>query len=107
MEPGNEYEARLARWSRTGDHYERLHRRIGNLRLLLAVVLGVVAALLRNFAPIGFLFAGMVAGIFLSGYFHDRIIAKRDTARRVAAFYGRGLDRLGNRWAGKGSPGTE
>jgi dTDP-4-dehydrorhamnose reductase len=49
----------------------------------------------------------LVAGIFLSGMFHDRILEKRDTARRLADFYKRGLDRLGNRWAGKGSAGTE
>jgi len=107
MEPGKEYEARLARWSRTGDHYELLHRRTGNLRLLLAVVLVVAAVLLRNIVPIGFLFGGIFAGIFLSGFFHDRILAQRDTARRLMAFYERGLDRLGNSWAGKGSPGTE
>jgi len=107
MEPGKEYEARLARWSRTGDHYEILHRRTGNLRLLSAVALVVVAVLLRNIVPIGFLFCGIFAGVFLSGFVHDRILQRRETARRLAGFYNRGLDRLGNRWSGKGSPGTE
>jgi hypothetical protein len=38
---------------------------------------------------------------------HDRVLERRDTARRLAGFYNGGLDRLGYRWAGKGSPGTE
>ena len=44
---------------------------------------------------------------FSAEWSHDRILDKRDTARRLAGFYQRGLDRLGNRWAGKGSAGTE
>jgi hypothetical protein len=71
------------------------------------VALVVVAVLLRNIVPLAFLVPGVFTGIFLSGMFHDRILVKRDTARRLADFYKRGLDRLGNRWAGKGFAGTE
>jgi hypothetical protein len=107
MDARKEYEARLARWSQRVDHGEMWHRRTGNLRVLLAVALLVVAVLLRNMVPVVFLFSGLVVGIFLSGMIHDRILERRDTARRLACFYQRGLDRLGDRWAGKGSAGSE
>jgi len=107
MDPGKEYEARLAQWSRRVDRYELWHRRTGNLRLLFAAALVLVAVLLRNTVAVGWLFTGVFAGLFLSGMVHDRILERRDTARRLAGFYTGGLDRLGYRWAGKGSPGTE
>jgi hypothetical protein len=107
MDARTEYEARLARWSRRVEHNEQSHRRTGNLRVVLTVALVVVAVLLRNIVPLAFLVPGVFTGIFLSGMFHDRILVKRDTARRLADFYKRGLDRLGNRWAGKGFAGTE
>jgi hypothetical protein len=107
MDARKEYEARLARWNQRVGHNERSHRRTGNLRVLLAVALVVVAALMRNMVPFAFLLTGVFMGIFLSGMVHDRILERRDTARRLARFYERGLDRLGNRWAGKGSAGTE
>jgi hypothetical protein len=107
MDPGKEYNSRLARWSQRADLFERRHRWTGNLRLLFAATLLVAAALLRNHIAVGLLFAGVVAGLFLSGMAHDRILAKRDMARRLVAFYQGGLDRLANRWAGKGSAGTE
>src|SRR5665213_1725095 len=107
MDAQEEYKARLARWNRRIAHEEMWHRRTGNLRVLLAVALVVVAVLLRNIVPVAFLLTGVVVGIFLSGMIHDRIQERRETARRLAAFYERGLDRLGDRWAGKGSAGTE
>jgi hypothetical protein len=107
MEPKKEYEARLARWRQKVNHYELCHRRTGNLRVLLAAALVVAAVLLRNAVPVGFLLGGVFSGIFLSGMIHDRILERRDTARRMAAFYEGGLDRLSDRWAGKGSAGTE
>ena len=107
MEPRKEYEERLARWSRRAEHYEWRHRQAGNLRVLLAVVLVAVAVLLRNKVPLGFLLTGVFIGLYLSGMIHDRILGKRDAARRMIGFYERGLDRLCDRWAGKGSAGTE
>jgi hypothetical protein len=107
MDARKEYEARLARWSQRVEHHERSHRRTGNLRVLLAAALMVVAVLLRNIVPISFLITGVIVGIFLSGMVHDRILERKDTARRLVRFYRRGLDRLGNRWAGQGFAGTE
>jgi hypothetical protein len=107
MEPQKEYEARLARWNQKFAHYEMLHRRTGNLRLLLVAGLLISAVLLRNTIPAAFLITGVFVGIFISGMFHDRVEEKRGMARRMVEFYKRGIDRLNDRWAGKGSAGTE
>ena len=56
---------------------------------------------------VGAAFAGIVVGLFLSGMVHDRVLRLRDTARRAIRFYQAGLDRLDDKWAGKGSAGTE
>ncbi len=107
MDPGKEYQERLAQWSQRVDRYELWHRRTGNLRLLFGAALVVAAVLLRNTVAVGWLITGVFAGLFFSGMVHDRILERRDTARRLAGFYTGGLDRLGYRWAGKGSAGTE
>jgi hypothetical protein len=107
MDPGNEYEARRARWRQRVDCFELWHRRTGNLRALLTVALLVVAAALRNVVPLPFLLTGVIVGIFLSGMVHDRILERREAAQRLVGFYQRGLDRLNDRWFGKGSAGTE
>ena len=86
MDPGKEYESRLARWSRRLEHCELWHRRTGNLRLFFAAALVVVAVLLRNTVAVGWLFTGVFAGLFLSGMVHDRILERRDTARRLAGY---------------------
>ena len=107
MDARSEYEARRARWNQRVVEKELAHRRTGNLRVLLALGLVVVAVLLRNIVPLGFLIMGVFIGIFLSGMVHDRILEKGERARRLVGFYQRGLDRIGDRWAGKGSAGTE
>jgi hypothetical protein len=107
MNARKEYEERLARWRQRATKDEQAHRRTGNLRVLLTVAILVMAALLRSIVPLPYLMTAVIVGIFLSGMVHDRILARRDTARRLVGFYQRGLDRLGDRWAGKGSPGTE
>lgn len=107
MDARKEYEERLARWNGQVAQNERSHQRMGNVRVLLAVGLVVAAVLLRNAVHFGFLLTGVFLGVVLSGMVHDRILERRELARRLARFYQRGLDRLAGRWAGKGSAGTE
>jgi len=107
MDPKIEYEKRLAQWRQRFDQEEMRHRRTGNWRVLLAVVLVAAALLLLNTVHFGFLLVAVFLGIFLSGMVHDRILERRETARRLAGFYMRGLDRLSDRWVGKGSGGAE
>jgi hypothetical protein len=108
MEPEKEYEARLDRWSKEEQLFDQRHRRVGDLRILAAVALVALALFLRRtFVVVEVVFTGIVVGLFLSGKLHDYVLMLRDRARRAMRFYQDGLDRLGDKWAGKGSPGTE
>jgi len=108
MDPEKEYQARLARWSQEEQSHDQRHRRVGNLRMLFAAALVVLALFLRGtFVGIEVIFTGIIVGLFLSGKLHDGVLRSRETARRAVSFYQTGLDRLADKWAGKGSPGTE
>jgi len=68
------------------------------LMLWLALALHAISGWL-SLAPAA-LFVGLV-------FYHERLRRAYDRAKRSVVFYERGLDRLENRWQGKGSPGTE
>jgi hypothetical protein len=107
VDPLKEYQARLTRWSQEAEYLEMRLRWTGNLRLIFAVALLAIAAALIRWVPVPFLLTGIFVGIFLSGMIHDRVIEKLGMARQLVGFYERGLDRLGDRWMGKGSGGAE
>ncbi len=107
MDPKGEYESRLERWNQAAQAHEKRHRWTGDARLLSIAVLVIFAILLRNTVAAGLLFAVVVAGLFLSGMWHDRILQKRDAARRLVRFYECGLERIQGTWMGKGSGGDE
>jgi hypothetical protein len=107
VDPLKEYQARLTCWSQEAERLEMRHRRTGYLRLIFAVVVLAIAAALIRWVPVPFLVTGVFVGIFVSGMFHDRIIERLGVARQLVEFYKRGLDRLSDRWMGKGSGGTE
>lgn len=108
MDPKQEYQYRLAEWTRRAQGHEQVHLRMGYLRLLFVVGLLVVAAVLcRSRVALGFVSLVIILGMFLTGMLHDRILNARDTARRARRFYQAGLDRLAGAWAGKSSSGAE
>jgi hypothetical protein len=107
VDPLKEYQARLTRWSQEVEYLEMRHRWTGNLRLIFAVALLAIAAALIRWVPVPFLLTGIFVGMFLSGMIHDRVIEKLGMARQLVGFYERGLDRLSDRWMGKGSGGAE
>jgi hypothetical protein len=107
VDPLKEYQARLTRWRQEAEYLEMRHRRTGNLRLIFAVALLAIAAALFRWVPVQFLLTGIFVGIFFSGMIHDRVIKKLGMARQLVGLYERGLDRLSDRWMGKGSGGAE
>ena len=107
MDPLKEYQTRLNRWRQEAEYLEMRHRWTGNLRLVFAVALMAIGAALIRWVPVPFLLTGIFVGIFLSGTIHDRVIEKLGMARQLVGFYERGLDRLSDRWMGKGSGGAE
>ena len=101
-----EYESRLAEWSRRAEAHERAHRRMGNWRFLFAVaVVALTVVLAQTRIGVGASFAILIAGIFLTGLLHDRILRARDSAKRAMGFYQAGLDRLDGTWAQNSAAG--
>ncbi len=106
MVPSEEYASRLAaRELRVAEH-DRIHIRLGNLRLalaLLTVVIGWLALARHLFSP-WWLAAPVLAFIVLAAY-HARVLRRRDMAQRSVTFYKRGLARVEDRWSGIGETG--
>jgi hypothetical protein len=101
-----EYEQRLkAREACVADH-EKVHIRLGNLRLALVVAaLAAAWASLHShmFSP-AWLLAPAILFIAVAAY-HARVLRARDLAQRAAAFYRHGLVRIADRWSGAGQTG--
>jgi len=104
--PSDEYvQRRNARLSRVA-HFEKIHIRLGNVRLFLfALAVAMAWASLRAhyFSP-WWLGAPIAAFVGVAAY-HSRILRARELAERAAAFYERGLARVEDRWAGSGETG--
>jgi len=104
--PSEEYvQRRNARQSRVA-YYEKIHIRLGNVRLLLAVVAVILAwaSLWAHSLSPWWLGAPVAAFIGIASY-HSRILRDRELADRAVAFYDRGLARVEDRWAGSGEMG--
>lgn len=105
-DPHAEYSECLAARLDTASKEERLHRRIGNLKLL-AIVTGIALAWLawgKEFFSSYWVLAA-VAAYALLAIFHEHVLRARARAEAAAAFYRRGLARIEDRWAGTGESG--
>jgi MutS domain V/MutS domain III len=87
-------------------HYEKIHIRLGNVRLLLAVLAVFLAwASFRAHAlSAWWLVAPVVAFVGVASY-HSRVLRARELAERAVAFYEKGLARIEDRWVGSGETG--
>ena len=106
MEPLPEYEARRAAWLAQDKRFDRQFILLGNWRLAVAVAAAVVAWL--AYGP-GLLSAWWllipVASFLALVVWHQRAIRSRTLATRGLRYYSRALDRLKDRWQGKGEQG--
>jgi MutS-like protein len=106
-DPRAEYERRLAHWRARIAELDRRHLFLSNTRLALAGIGAILAwqTIVRaRIAPwwlIGdaLLFAAIAV-------VHALLLQRVERARRAAAVYLRGLDRLDDRWAGTGRDGA-
>jgi hypothetical protein len=106
VHPAETYRARLEERLRTVASGERLHIRIGNLRLLTAasalalIWLSSSRAAVPPWSPLApaLVFCGLAV-------WHARVIRRRDRAARAARHFQQGLDRLAGNWAGEGDSG--
>jgi len=104
--PAEEYgERRRAREGQVA-RLEKVHIRLGNVRLLLAasvVILGWLS-LRSHLLSLWWLLAPVAAFAGIA-FWHSRILRSRELRQRAVAFYDRGLARIEDRWAGTGETG--
>ena len=107
MLPAEEYEQRRSvRESRVAQ-FEKIHIRLGNTRLVLAVCVIVLAWVsLRTHLLSAWWIAAPVGAFAGIAFWHSRILRARELAQRAVAFYERGLSRIEDRWAGTGETGA-
>jgi hypothetical protein len=88
-------------------HFENVHRRFGNIRLLLVIATLIAAwfSLHRDaFSPWWLLLALV---IFLGiAILHAKVLRQRACAERAVDFYRKGLARIEDRWPGTGQTGA-
>ena len=104
--PSEEYKKRQQAREIQVAHFESVHRRFGNIRLLLVIVTLAAAwfSLHRNaFSPWWLLLALVV---FLAiAILHAKVLRERACAERAVDFYRKGLARIEDRWPGTGQTG--
>jgi hypothetical protein len=104
--PSDEYKRRLGERERRIASCEKIHIRLGNIRLLLALVFVVIAFLAFKLNSIsGWWLCAPAAAFVGIAVYHSRILQARELAKRAASYYRRGLARIEDRWSGLGETG--
>jgi hypothetical protein len=105
--PFDEYRRRLDRWARQVAKDDRAHLVYANLRIATAVAAAAVALMVMRSYVSGWwllLPAGTFAVLVV---LHARHLERADRSRRAHRLYGRGIDRLEDRWADNVRDGSE
>jgi MutS domain V len=104
--PSEEYKRRQQAREMQVAHFEKLHRRFGNLRLLLFIATAIAAwfSLHRDAFSAWWLLVALVAFLALA-ILHAKVLRKRTCAERAVDFYRKGLARVEDRWVGTGQTG--
>ena len=107
MSPADEYARRLQQRELTVARLERLHIRLGYVRLLLGIAAAAVAwwGFARHAFPAWWV-AAPLAAFALVATRHAGILRARRRAERAAHIYRHGLARLGDRWTDVGQKGN-
>ncbi len=106
LDPHAEYSEYLAARLAAASKEERIHRRIGNFKLLtIAVGLAVVWLAWERARFSSYWVFAPVAIYALLAILHERTLRARARAEAAAAFYRRGIARIEDRWAGTGESG--
>ena len=104
--PGAEYDRRLAAWRGEIAALDRVNLIISNIRLAIALTGAVLLwmALVRaSISPAWPIAAWLAFGVL--AVVHAKRLQRYERAQAAARVYLRGLDRLGDRWAGTGRDG--
>jgi hypothetical protein len=104
--PLKEYQKRQQARETLVAHFERLHRRFGNVRLLVVIATLVAAwfSFHRDaFSPWWLLLALLL--FLVIAILHAEVLRKRSSTERAVEFYRNGLARIEDRWVGTGQTG--
>lgn len=106
VQPAEEYAQRLKQREASVHHYDKIHIRVGNVRLGLALLTALMAweSLKRHQLSPWWITVPVVAFIVILAY-HSRILRALDLAKRAVDFYKSGLARIEDRWEGTGATG--
>jgi MutS domain V len=104
--PSDEYKQRQQGRLVKVAHFEKLHRRFGNVRLLIVVATAIAAWLSLHFDAFSprWLFGALVFFLAIA-ILHARVLRDRTCAERAVLFYQNGLARIEDRWMGTGQTG--
>ena len=106
MIPSDEYGRRRSEREARVSAFERIHIRLGNFRLVLAIAAAVLAWAAFHSHSLSAWWLAVPAGVFGGiAVYHSGVLRSRELARRAVAFYERGLARIEDRWAGSGETG--
>ena len=106
VQAAEEYSHRLKDREFRVTQRETTHIRLGNVRLVLALVTaGIAWESFKQHAFSPWWMALSVAAFAGIAAYHSRIIRARNLAQRAVTFYQSGLARIENRWPGKGQAG--
>jgi hypothetical protein len=104
--PSDQYQERQAIRQRKVENLERIHIRIGYLRLLLAIAETALIWIYLDAHTLSarWLFLPVAAFIAVAVY-HANLLKRQATARRAVDYYRVGIDRMEDRWQDHGSRG--
>ncbi len=104
--PAQEYRRRLEAREARAAHYEKVHIRLGNIRLGLFLAAAAMAWEAFHAHRLSGWWLVIPLGAFVAvAAYHSRVLRARDLARRAVEFYRNGLARIEDRWAGTGQTG--
>lgn len=106
LDPRTEYSNRLDSHLNILSAKDRLHQKIGNAKLLvaLAAVFFGYLSLSRNLFPSSWLLAFVTTYLALAAW-HELVLRAKAKAATAADYYRKGIARMEDRWAGMGQTG--
>src|SRR5271155_2140125 len=104
--PEGEYRRRLPLLGVEKTQPEKIHSILGfvKLAILLSGLIAAIWILATQIDLIYFVFVPVILFAVVA-IIHERVLQASRRCSRIVAFYERGLDRIGDRWAGKGETG--
>ena len=106
MLPAEEYKQRRSVREASVARFEKIHIRLGNTRLLLAIAAAILVWISLHLHSLSLWWiTAPIAAFGGIAYWHSRVLRSQELARRAVGFYDRGVARIEDRWAGSGESG--